>query len=195
MHTPETPRYRRRSELDTPGAAWEHLDTGAIRFTLPDYDLNSAEARADDDFMALPLEARSEQLRAHHEALLSAAGVAGLDMLRLVITRRALGGDLEVSTARYFAREEAAGPLVDLGEVEIYRLSGGVEIEMELDRTPSITYRRAHLSWRDGTVDSSNTPEQLLELATLLGRPEVVSALARWAAEDAAVAALKGGVR
>lgn len=191
MTSPNTPRYRRSPDLDKAGAAWEDLETGAIRFALPGYDLNSEEARKADTFLALPAEQRAAQVEQRLAALLAEAEAAGVDDIRIVEARTDLGAGLEALRARYYGRDEAGEPLADLGGVEVFRLNG---LELEMETNAADLHRRAHLTFPDGTVDSSNTALHLIWLRDLLLRPEVGAALFRWADEDAAAdAAEKGG--
>lgn len=207
-------------DFDICGAAWQDTTTGLVRYALPGYDLNSAEAAFADALMSLPPEQRAAQLALPPEQRIPA--------LRVPLEQRAAllrNADAPPTTPQqpctahaddyddyddYGDAEERVIEQTALGDgltrtkrayvyadgfsflVDTWAL-GDASIEIELG---SNVPEMVALDINDFN-DVSWRPSRLLLLAKLLSRPDVQEALAdaavREAVQDTKQAHRKGG--
>ena len=109
------------------------------------------------------------------------------DMLRTVVERVDLGSGLSHDQVSYTYQESPTSPLEHYGRCEAYTMQLTIG-EMTIEMDDNLDFRRkVHIHWPGGAIDSNNTATQLLQLAALLTHGDVLTALARWAAEDTSV--------
>lgn len=109
------------------------------------------------------------------------------DMLRTVVERTDLGAGLSRDQVEYTYQPDANSPIERYGRCEAYTITLATGGEMTIEMDDNLDFHRNVSIWfPNGLVDATNSAAQLLQLAALLTHGDVLSALARWAHEDAA---------